>query len=107
MKKPSILRRLAAITIDIALLAVVVPTVGMVIGFALSSLFYLVDRGDCPSPCDGPAMAGFSVAFILIFGVWVLYWPLLIYWRRLTIGSLVVGLRLWLDADRARRASGP
>ncbi len=91
--RPPLRRRLAVVLVDLAVLAVVGPVIATGLGFVLSWAFYLPVRRDCPSPCDGPAMLGFSLAMLLLFSGWVLYWPLLALWRRRTIGSRLAGLR--------------
>jgi hypothetical protein len=72
---------------------VVAPLASFIVGLILSWLFYLPVRGDCGDPCDGPAMAGFGLALMLLWVVWLLYWPVLILWRGRTLGSRLMGLR--------------
>jgi hypothetical protein len=108
--RPSRRRRLAAIGIDLGLLVVVAPLATVVLGWALSWLFYLPVRGNCADPCDGPGMVGFGLALLLLFLLWSLYWPVLVYWRGRTLGSRMVrlefegqGLRRHLEWDSRRR----
>lgn len=90
---PSRQRRLAAIGIDLGLLVIVAPLAAVVVGWALSWLFYLPVRRNCPGPCDGPGIVGFGVAILLLYAFWLLYWPVLAYWRGRTVGSRLVSLR--------------
>ena len=93
LPRPLLRRRLAAIGIDLGLLFVLAPLVAIPFGWALSWLVYLPVRADCPGPCDGPGIVGFGTAVLLLYALWFLYWPLLVYWRRRTLGSRLVGLR--------------
>ena len=93
MNRPPARRRLAAVLIDLALVIVAAPVLLIAIGVALSWLLYLPVSGDCADPCDGPAMAAFAIAAMVVLTMSILYWPILVYWRRRTVGSRIVGLR--------------
>ncbi|HEV2809065.1 MAG TPA: RDD family protein, partial [Acidimicrobiales bacterium] len=93
VNRPPAGRRLAAVLIDLALVVVAAPVLLIAIGVALSWLLYLPVSGDCADPCDGPAMAAFAIAAIVVLAMSILYWPVLVYWRRRTVGSRIVGLR--------------
>ena len=93
MEGPSRRRRLAAVAVDVAVLTLAAPLVAALVGVGLSTLAYAATVGDCVSPCDGPGMAGFSIALLALMLVWALYWPVLIYWRRRTLGSMLMGLK--------------
>lgn len=91
--RPSVKSRLAAIVIDLGLLFVLAPLAALVFGWALSWLVYLPVRRSCPGPCDGAGVVGFGLAVLLLYALWFLYWPLLVYWRRRTVGSRLASLR--------------
>ena len=101
MERPPAGRRLGAVVIDVGFLAVAAPAVSLILGTALSWAFYIPVRGDCGEPCDGPAMAGFGLALMLLWALWVLYWPVLVYWRGWTVGARALGLRY--DGSGLRR----
>jgi hypothetical protein len=92
VERPPRTRRLGAVVIDVFVLAVAAPLATILLGMGASALFGLSARADCVSPCDGPAMAGFSFALIALFAIWILYWPVLVYWRHSTIGTKLLGL---------------
>jgi len=94
LDKPPRARRLAAVLIDVGVLLVVAPCVAVALGIGTTELLTARGTQDCASPCDGPPMAGASLAMIALMLVWLLYWPIAIFWRRRTIGSRMVGLRL-------------
>jgi hypothetical protein len=70
MERPPVRRRLGAVAIDVGLLALAAPILALALGTALSWAFYLPVRKNCVDPCDGPAMAGFGLALMLLWLLW-------------------------------------
>lgn len=89
---PPLGRRLCAVAIDLVLLLVATPFVVGALAFTATAAFDASIHDDCISPCDGSALAFASLALVVVLLVWTLYWPVLICWRRSTVGSRLVGL---------------
>jgi hypothetical protein len=102
--RPPLRRRLGALAIDLAVLLIAAPLLLGTLAFIATYAFDASTRGDCVSPCDGSALAFTSAAFLVLLLVWALYWPVLIYWRRRTVGSSLVGLEFRGDGLTRRLA---
>lgn len=101
VERPPRPRRLAVVAIDLAVLLLALPVLVLMVGWAMSWAFYLPVRDDCPVPCDGPAMLGFGLALVLLYVVWLAYYPVLAFWRRRTVGARLMRLRF--DGSGLRR----
>lgn len=96
MTNRSWVRRLAGLLIDSAFLFVFVPVVLLVPVVGGMAALLALDNSDCPDPCDGPAYAAMGVWFLLVLVVAVLYWPVLRWRGRRTIGQWLVTRRAQL-----------
>jgi hypothetical protein len=88
VRRPTRLGRgVAAVTIDVVLVFVVFPMLSFVPVIAgLTALFDTVSR-DCGADCDGPLPAALGAWLIVVVVVQVLYWPVL-HWRgKRTVGQ--------------------
>jgi hypothetical protein len=90
-------RRLArggtALLVDLAVVFVVVPALFAVPIIAGFTWLFDAGSGDCRSPCDGSPMAasGVWILFVLLFAA--LYWPVLRWRKRRTVGQWLLTRR--------------
>lgn len=89
------------VVIDALVLLLVVPLLALAVGLALWFLVSRTEGPNCPAPCDGAPMVAFGVGLMILWLVWLLYWPVLIFWRRRTIGAQLLGMKF--DGSGFRR----
>jgi hypothetical protein len=78
--------------IDLLAVGVVIPLLTVIPAFGTAFVIRLLDHS-CAPPCDGLALIGISIWFLLVMVFSVIYWPVFALWRRQTIGSRLLGLR--------------
>jgi len=83
----SCLRQLAGLLIDLVFLFVIVPLVLLLPVVGGVAALLALDDSECPDPCDGPAYAALGVRSLLVLLVALLYWPLLRWRGRRTLGQ--------------------
>jgi hypothetical protein len=94
------------------LLFLVAPCLAIGLGALVSWVVAMASHCESADPCDGPGIIGVGLALYALLAVWLLYWPLLVFWRGRTVGSRLVGLRfqgsglrrrlVW-ESDRSKR----
>ena len=88
-----------AIDFGILLIGIPILLAGLVVG--ATAAIDAANADECISPCDGSVLATTSVAILVWLLVAAMYWPVLIFWRRRTLGTRIVGLKF--DGDGLRR----